>query len=184
MIGHFGIDRTLKALAKGGHEWREMRSDVTNWIHECAICQKIKHQRDPHCEDEYEHHLYSIEPLKTISVDTLGPLPEDENGNKYVILIVEDFSKFVGLYPSRSTTSEEFSRALLQWVCVFGVPKEIRTDGGTQANSKLAVDLQTLLNYEQLTVVAYHPQANGLAERRMKEVSHEAPQSSGVREAY
>jgi hypothetical protein len=32
------------------------------------------------------------------------------------------------------------------------------------------LDLRNLLNYHQLTVVAYHTQANGLAERRMAEV--------------
>jgi hypothetical protein len=82
---------------------------------------------------------------------------------------------------SRSTTSEEFARALLQRVCVFGVPKQIRVDGGTQFNSKITVDLQTLLNYKQLTVVAYHPQAFGGAAH---EGSHEAPQGPSVREAY
>jgi hypothetical protein len=108
--------------------------------------------------------------LKHLSVDTLGPLPEDENGNKYVILIVDDFSKFVGLYPTKSTTSEEFAMALVQWVALFGVPLQVRTDGGSQFNSKLSLDLRNLLNYHHLTVVAYHPQANALAERRMAEV--------------
>jgi hypothetical protein len=171
MIGHFGITRTLKAMSKAGHGWRGMRSDVTGWISECGICQKIKPQRGSDWEDEYEHHLYSTEPLKHLSVDTLGPLPEDENGNKYVILIVDDFSKFVGLYPTKSTTSEEFAMALVQWVALFGVPLQVRTDGGSQFNSKLSLDLRNLLNYHHLTVVAsYHPQANALAERRMAEV--------------
>jgi hypothetical protein len=100
----------------------------------------------------------------------LGPLPEDEHGNKHVILIVDDFSKFVQLYPTRSTTSEEFAMALVQWVALFGVPRQVRSDGASQFNSNLALDLRNLLNYHQLTVVAYHAQANGLAERRMAEV--------------
>jgi cleavage and polyadenylation specificity factor subunit 1 len=170
MVGHFGIDRTLKALAKAGHGWRGMRADVTGWINECGICQKIKHQRHSGWEDEYEHHLYSTEPLKNVSVDTAGPFPEDEHGNQHIILIVDDFSKFVGLYPSRSTTSEEYAQALIQWVAIFGVPYQVRSDGATQFNSKLSTDLKSLLNYQHLTVVAYHPQANGLAERRMAEV--------------
>jgi hypothetical protein len=29
MIGHFGVERTLKAMSLAGHGWRGMRSDVT-----------------------------------------------------------------------------------------------------------------------------------------------------------
>jgi hypothetical protein len=122
--------------------------DGVEWINKCGICQKIKYRRDPHWEDDT-----CTVCIKALSVDTHDPLPEDENGNKHVILIVDDFSKFVGLYPSRSTTSEEFARALLQWVAVFGVPTQIRTDGETQFNSNLTKDLQSLLNYQQLIVV-------------------------------
>jgi hypothetical protein len=153
-----------------GHGWRGMRKDVTNWISECAICQKIKYQRDPKWQEDMEHHLYSSKPLDSLSIDTLGPLAEDQNGNSYVVVIVDNFSKFIGLYPAKNTTSEEFVRALLQWVGVFGIPHEIRTDGGSQFNSKLAADFKSLLRYDHLVVVAYRPQANGIAERRMAEV--------------
>ena len=33
-----------------------------------------------------KHHLYSLSPLTSLSVDTLGPLKEDENGNSFVIV--------------------------------------------------------------------------------------------------
>ena len=39
-VGHFGITKTLQAMAIAGHGWRGMRSDVTGWINECGICQK------------------------------------------------------------------------------------------------------------------------------------------------
>ena len=75
-----------------------------------------------------------------------------------------------GLYPAKSTTSKEFMSALLQWVSIFGVPKEIRSDGGSQFTSKMAEYIRSLLHYDHLVVVAYHPEANGIVERRMKEV--------------
>ena len=55
---------------------------------------------------------------------------------------------------------------------IFVVPKEIRSDGGSQFTSKLAIyiDLATLLRYKHLVVVAYYPQANEIVERRIKEV--------------
>ena len=53
---------------------------------------------------------------------------------------------------------------------IFGVPKEITSDGGSQFTSKLSEDLSNLLGYKHLVVVPYWPQANGLAERRTTEV--------------
>ena len=82
------------------------------WIEECVICQKIKLRTGPMWRDEIEHHLH-LEPLASLSVDTMGPLPEDDNGFLFIVVIVDNFNKFVGLYPARSTTSQDF----------IGVPK-------------------------------------------------------------
>ena len=63
-----------------------------------------------------DHHHYSLDPLVSLSVDTLGSLKEDEldPGNRFIIAIVDNFSKLVGLYPARNTTSKEFVHTLLQ----------------------------------------------------------------------
>jgi len=61
------------------------------------ICQKIKWQRRADWEELVDHHLYSVTSLQELSIDTLGPLPEDEFDMRYIILIVDNFSTFVGL---------------------------------------------------------------------------------------
>jgi hypothetical protein len=73
IVGHHGVERTLKAMSLGDHAWAGMRQNVSNWIDECSICQKIKFQQLPEWEDEVERHLYSLSPLTSLSVDTLGP---------------------------------------------------------------------------------------------------------------
>jgi hypothetical protein len=162
----------LEVFGKAGHAWDGMRQEVTQWINECGICQKCKHYRVKHptWEDEAEHHLYSGEPLSSLSMDTVGPLPEDELGNRYIMVIMDNFSKFVGLYPTKSTTAKECAQSFLQWIGVFGVPKEIRSDGGSQFQNQLMTHLSSLLNYHHTIVVAYHPEGNGMVERRMKEI--------------
>ena len=98
-----------------------------------------------------EHHLYSVAPLSELSIDTLGSLPEDEAGMRYIILIVDNFSKFVGLYPANSTSTREFVKAFLSWVGIFGVPKTLRSDRGlqygpsTQGYIKIIVVIPTIL---------------------------------------
>ena len=148
--------------------WAGMRQDDTRMFLECSICQKLKFQREPNWEDGVDHHLYSLDPLVSLYVVTLGLSKEDESGNQFII--VDNFSKLLVVYPARSTTSKEFVHALLQWVSIFGVPKEIHTNGGSQFSSQLSSDLASLLGYNHLVIVAYHPQANVLVERRNKEL--------------
>ena len=129
------------------------------------LCEKIKLRTGPMWRDEIAHHLYHVDPLASLSVDTLGPLSEDDDGF-FIVVIVDNFSKFVGLYPARSTMPKDFIGALMQWVGIFGVPKKIRSDGGSQFTSKLSENLSALLGYKHLVVVPCRSQANALAERR------------------
>jgi hypothetical protein len=56
------------------------------------------------------------------------------------------------------------------WISIFGVPEVIRTDGGSQFNNGMVEEFGKMMNYQHRICVAYHPQTNGLAERRMAEV--------------
>ena len=141
-----------------------MKEQLKKYIAECTNCQKIKWQRPENWEDIVEHHLYSVAPLSELSIDTLGPLPEDEAGMRYIIFIVDNFSTFVCLYPANSTSTRDFVKAFLSWVGIFGVPKTLRSDGGSQFTSNMAQALKDLLKYQHIVVIPYHPQANSMAE--------------------
>ena len=60
--------------------------------------------------------------------------------------------------------------SLISHIGVFGVPKKVRTDGGTQFTAKVCQELSKMLKFEHLVIVPYHTEANGLAERRNAEV--------------
>ena len=67
-----------------------------------------------------------------------------------MIIVVDNFSKLIGLYPAK-----EYNHALLSWVSIFDVPKETRSDGGSQFTSKMAAIIfyyylllvQRIINY-------------------------------------
>ena len=54
------------------------------------------------------HNLYCLDPLISLSADTLGPLKEDKLRNHFIFAIVDNFLKLVGLYPARNATPKEF----------------------------------------------------------------------------
>ncbi len=42
--------------------------------------------------------LLSSAPMKNISMDSVGPFPEDVHGNRYILVIIDEFSKFALLH--------------------------------------------------------------------------------------
>jgi hypothetical protein len=55
-------------------------------------------------------------------------------------------------------------------MAILGVPRNIRTNGGSQFNNQLMEEFSSMMNYHHTVIVANHPQANGLSERCTKEV--------------
>ena len=95
VVRHLGVDRTCKTLKLRGHNWVGMKEDLSKYLLESIICQKIKWQRPADWEDFVDHHLYSVILLQELSIETLGTFPEDEYGMSSIILIVDNVSSMV-----------------------------------------------------------------------------------------
>ena len=138
-----------------------MHRDIVRMISECPICQKLKIQREANREDTVDHHLYSLDPLTSLSVDTLGSLKEDESGNSFIFVIFDNFSSWTvsgAKYDAQGVRSGTFTMSIF----------EIRSDGCSQFTSLLSFGLCSLMSFHQFVVLAYHPQANGLVETNLK----------------
>ena len=71
------------------------------------------------------------------SLDTIGPLEPDEDGNTYIMVAVDGFSRYDMLEPAKDATGESAAHFLLKIAGMFGRPKGIRTDGGSQYDNHL-----------------------------------------------
>ena len=108
-------------------------------------------------------------PMRSVSVDSIGPLPEDEYGNKYILVIICNFSKYTMLYvlyAAPDVAAKDFVHALLQCIAIFGVMEQVRSDGSTQFTAEICRDLSKYFEYEHLIIVPYHPQANGSGKKK------------------
>jgi hypothetical protein len=169
IVGHHGIGKTMDLLKAMDINLPRMKEEVSNFINSCVICQKIKRSSNMF-KGVSEHHLYGNYPMEALSADTIGPLPSDKYGNTYILGIVDNFSKYIELYPTISTTAMEYVSCFVKHVGQFGVPKKLRTDGGTQFTAGVCNELTKMLNFDHLVIVPYHPEANGLIERRNAEI--------------
>jgi hypothetical protein len=67
------------------------------------------------------------------SLDFVGPLPLMVRHNRYVLVMVEHFSKWIELVPSPDKSNEGLAYAFLDRVLShFGAPAKVLTDQGTE----------------------------------------------------
>ncbi len=87
--------------------------------------------------------------MERISLDALGPFP-DSQGYYYVLVIIDNFTRFIELYPRRSTGGREAARYVLQHCGRFGTPHQILSDAGTQFLNEVVESLLEILGPEKI----------------------------------
>jgi transposase InsO family protein len=167
-VGHHGLERTLKKLREAKKTWKYMRSHVRAFISKCPVCQKLSDLKVPIITHPFTTAAY--EPMEVLNMDTIGPLAKDEFGNKFILVIIDCFTRFVELYPIVDTGALSAARALLQHIGRYGVPSRIRSDRGPQFVNSTLQELIKLFGSEQELSTSYSKQENGMVERANKEV--------------
>lgn len=96
-----------------------------------------------------------------------GPLPEVD-GYKYVLLIVDSFSKWTEALPVKTLKGEEIAKLFYrEFICRWGAPYSLLSDRGTNFLSRIVEETCKLFNINKYKTTSWHPQTNATAERRM-----------------
>lgn len=104
--------------------------------------------------------------FEKISMDIMGPLPTSRNGFTHILTIQCLLTKFSLAVPLRQTTSVAIADALVsEVICIFGAPRIILTDQGSNFVSTLFKNVARRFRIKTIKTTAYRPQANGSVER-------------------
>ncbi len=63
--------------------------------------------------------MASYTPMEVLNIDTIGPLSNDSS-EKYILVIIDCFTRFVELYTIKDTSAMLCARNLLSHVCRYG----------------------------------------------------------------
>lgn len=161
--GHFGVSKTFKRI-RTSYKWKDLRKYVASYIKKCKKCQKNKSGRCTKMKLKLTE--VSKAPFDKVFVDIVGPLPVSLNGNKYILSMVDDLTRFVEFCPMADQTADTVSRALFEQIlCRYTIPKSIVTDNGSNFVGNVFKSMCKLLGVKKIRTTAYHPQAN-LVERQ------------------
>ena len=168
--GHFYYWKTLH-LVKRYFIWPGMRKDIQVYCQGCHTCATKKQAGNPQRAPmkRYDAGL----PMEEICIDLKGPYPESERGNKYVLVVVDSFTKWMEAYPIPNAEAKTVAEKLvMEFIARFGVPFWIKSDQGRQFQSELFEEMCKLLGVEHRTSTAFHPQGNSRVERMVKVVGN------------
>ncbi|KAJ8897073.1 hypothetical protein PR048_002419 [Dryococelus australis] len=80
-------------------------------------------------------HVYANEPLQTVCVDLIGPLPIGKFDVKYIPVAFDAFSKYVKLYPIIRATAKVITEIIMyEYFVNIGQPKKIISDNDPNLN--------------------------------------------------
>ena len=104
--------------------------------------------------------------MQIVAVDILGPLQESENGNSYVLVAGNYFTRWMEAYAIPNQEASTIANKLTDEMFFrFSLPEQLHSDQGRQFESKLIQEMSKILQIRKTRTTPYHPQSDGLVER-------------------
>ena len=172
--GHWGYEQTLRRLMKRkGPEWTAergrasiIRAELQQWVETCPTCQKCRGL----FHGKAAYHGIRTTVFGEHSCDLIVFREPDQDGNRYVIVFIDNFSKLVELFPLKNADAESVADCCLQIWKRYGPTSKFRCDRAASLTGMVITQLLRLVGNTHVVTAPYHPQANSICERVNAEI--------------
>ena len=163
MAGHFGMEKTLSRLRQSPYFWPKMRATVEDWCRKCGVCARTKATNR-----KMKAPMQSVGAgvtLERVGIDILGPLPETHQGNRFILVVGDYWTKWMEAYPIPNHTASTVASVLVyRFMSRFGIPQQIHSDQGREFEGALFRKMCNLLQIDKTRTTPWRPCSNGLVE--------------------
>lgn len=97
-----------------------------------------------------------------IGVDTLTVTPTDKSGNTYIVVVINLFTKLVGLYPTANHDAQSTASAIFQYFCSYGLVSALITDPGSEFMNEVISHLTSWLGLRHFFSLVDRHESNGV----------------------
>ena len=112
-----------------------MLSDVVSYVHKCVECQRSRGQQNSYLSRPMD---VPTAPWTHISIDRIGPFPATNTGDKYMLVIVDRFTKYAEALPCEDEIAYTTARILVDhFIWRHGFPIHLLSDRGPGFMSEL-----------------------------------------------
>ena len=103
-----------------------MRQYVKLWIKTCLVCGARK-RPGKHAKASLGGYVVGS-PMDRIATDITGPFPFTDSGSRYILVVQDQFSKWVEAYPIKDQSADVL---VYEFFSRFGSPIELHSDQGS-----------------------------------------------------
>ena len=162
--GHLSARKTLSRL-KRKYYWPTMAEDTKKWCKSCTLCLTRK-DTNKITKVPLKPIPPPAAPMEMTAMDILGPFPETADGNKYILVFSDYFTRWPEAFAIKNQTAEVIAQIFVEQIIFrYGVPKKLLTDQGTNFTGNVLKAVNDLFQILKLQTSPYHPQTDGLVER-------------------
>lgn len=166
---HVGYEKTLNKIREN-FWFPSMAAFTKKYITHCLICTSRKSHSGP--KQGLLHPIQKSIPFHTLHLDCTGPFRLSIEGFKYILLIIDGFTKFCILRPLKSLNGQELVFVLRENLTLFGTPSLVITDRGTNFTSNQVQSLFQEMRVEHHMIATGTPRSNGQVERYVATVTN------------
>ena len=168
LLCHAGTEKVTRYI-RNNFDMKDLVKITKEVISKCEVCQKSKVLTSP--TKEKPKLLLASEPFEKIYIDICGPWKESIRGEKYIVGIIDQFSRYISLTPISKQNEETIEKVIRdQWVLKYGAPKEIHVDCGKCFESQRIKEMAFRMGTDIIFSSPYHHNTNGLIERQFRTI--------------
>lgn len=156
--GHPGSANTFRKINQYFYR-PNLQETINNLVKNCDLCKKCKAPNQYLKGPLISSH--STQPMEKLYIDIFGPLTRSSKQNKYLLIVVDDFTKFNWLFPMKEIKSKKIIELLNDRIfSTFSLPRIIISDN---AGYFMAQELKQFFFKKGIThktTIPYQPQGN------------------------
>lgn len=158
-VMHLGFEKSLARIRQRFY-WPKMAKELKHHIQTCSTCKEVKTPSTSVTPQMGEMRI-AEHPWQIVSADFVGPLPRSKQGNQYILVVSDLFSKWVLLQPLKRIDSARLCSTLREnWFNRNSTPETIITDNGSSFLSRDFKNLLDKFGIQHWLNSRYHSQAN------------------------
>jgi hypothetical protein len=169
--GHHGLEYSYRKLLKHcGSKWanergeaKKIKEQLKQYLEGCPTCQKLRGLRE---KIKCKHSFIVSRPFLETSYDFIIFKRPDKNGNRYLLVAIDNFMKLVEMKPVQHRDAETVARFLLEIAARYGHCARLRSDREAAFVGQIITKLNENRGTETAPCIPYHPEANSICERQ------------------
>ncbi|XP_042437008.1 uncharacterized protein LOC122022972 [Zingiber officinale] len=167
--GYPGGRSLARKILMAGYFWPTLQKDTAQTVSTCLSYQKY-HNLSHRPTEEMNTSAVSC-PFDQWGLDIVGPFPMATSQRKFLLVVVDYFSKWVEVEPLARITEQMVKKFIWQHlICRFGIPRWLISDNGRQFVSQQLREWCEGYGIQQTFTSMAYPQSNGQAEVSNREI--------------